>query len=153
MMKKVYSYRCPCSAEELFEKLNDRKGTFHNWGNGAYLIRIMNDRRFFLGVGRGDHNGGYWYVADVEDGEDGDLMIRGSIVYNPDDEGKDQTSFWERVEGVFLFLFLFPLITLFKIIELIGVLIRKIRKKPRQGDTDEDVLDRFMIQYLHCEKV
>ena len=64
--EKEFVYAYLDSKEQLLTKLNDRSGYYHNWCYGQYLIDIKRDDFFFLGVDRGGHGGGFWYVARVE---------------------------------------------------------------------------------------
>ena len=148
-----YVYEYPHTKEHLLDQLNDRRGINHNYCFGDYLIDIKNDNFFFLGVERGGHSGGYWYVARIEESGTGAPIIRGSIVHNPDSDGNPQKeSFMDKIEFLFLYVVLLPVILVIKTIQLFRFLLLRIRKQPVPRPAEEVKLDRFMTDYLHCTK-
>ena len=152
--KQEYVYQYPHSKEHLLDKLNDRRGINHNYCFGDYLIDIKNDDFFFLGVQRGGHSGGYWYVARIEENEYGTTSIRGRIVYNPDNNGNPQKeTIMEKIEFILLNVILLPIILVIKSIQFIRILLLKIQNKPVPCPGEEMKLDKFMIDYLCCKKL
>ena len=111
---KTYIYEYPYKKEDLFEKLNNRKGSYHNYCQGEYLIIIKNECEFWLGVERGGHSG-YWYIANVEQ-RNNKTIIRGKIIYNPDEEGKEQSKTFGDIVGFIIFS---PLLLILNFIDII----------------------------------
>ena len=145
---KTYVYECPYKKEYLFEKLNNRKGVYHNYCEGEYLITIKNDNVFWLGVERGGHSG-YWYIANVEQ-RNNKTIIRGKIIYNPDEEGKEQSKTFGDIVGFIIFS---PLLLILNFIDIIVFLFNKIIKPKEKHLTTSDKLDNFMLNYLNCKKI
>ena len=144
-----YVYEYPSSKEALLHQLNDRRGNNHNYCFGDYLIEIKSDDRFFLGVERGGHSGGYWYVARIEETSAGTQIIRGSIVYNPDEDGNPQKEpFIDQLEYLFLNVVLLPVVLVAKAIRFFRLLRLKLRKEPLPRPEEEVKLDRFMVGFL-----
>lgn len=150
-----YVYEYPHSKKKLLAQLDNRRGINHNYRFGEYLIEIKSDNCFFLGVQRGGHSGGgYWYIARIAEAESGAPIIRGGIVYNPDNHGNPQKeAFPDRIEFFLLSVLLLPVILIIKAAQLFRMLLLKIRKKPLPRPAEEVNLDRFMTEYLHCRKL
>ena len=146
---KIYTYEYPYKKEYLFEKLNNRKGCYHNYCEGEYLITLKNECEFWLGVERGGHSGGYWYIAKIEEKND-KTIISGKIVHNPDEEGKERSKTWRDVVGFIIFS---PLILMLNLIEIVVTLFSKIIKTQEKHLSTSDKLDKFMLNYLNCKKI
>ena len=146
---KIYVYEYSYKKEYLFEKLNNRKGLYHNYCAGEYLIIIKNECEFWLGVERGGHSGGYWYIAKIEE-KNNQTIISGKIVYNPDEEGKERSQTWGDVVGFIIFS---PLILMLNLIEIVVTLFSKITQTQEKHLTTSDKLDNFMLNYLNCKKI
>lgn len=157
MKNKEYKYLYPFSRTMLFEKLNDRNSVYHNWKQGQYLIEIKSDALFFLGVGRAGHSGGYWYVAHIEEAENGALTIRGEIVCNPDDSGNPEIqrkgTVGEQIVWSLLEILLFPLVIVSCFVRLIVKLVCILLRKENPWTTEKENLHRFMTEYLGCRKI
>ena len=115
---KIYVYEYSYKKEYLFEKLNNRKGLYHNYCAGEYLIIIKNECEFWLGVERAGHSGGYWYIAKIEE-KNNKTIISGKIVYNPDEEGKERT---KTFGDLVWFIIFSPLIFILNFIDIIAIL-------------------------------
>jgi len=151
---KEYIYIYPHTKAALFHMLNNRNGCSQNFDSGDYLVDIKDEDRFFLGIARGGHGGGYWYVAKVEKAS-GQLFIRGNIVYNPDESGISQSTpltLRDKISTALLCIFLLPLLILVWLFQSFGNLFCWIFKKKKLWLTDEEALDNFMITYLGCKK-
>ena len=151
MDDKEFVYIYPYSKEHLFAKLNERNGTTLYWNDREYLIEIKNDNLFFLGIKRIGHSGGYWYIANIEENSYGGLTIRGKIAFDPDENGNSQehkTTVWDKIEMALLYVLLFPLVI---VIWLLRMLISIIKHTPFEV-TKEDNLDKFMLDFLCCNK-
>ena len=146
---KIYVYEYSYKKEYLFEKLNNRKGLYHNYCAGEYLIIIKNECEFWLGVERGGHSGGYWYIAKIEE-KNNKTIISGKIVYNPDEEGKERT---ETFGDLVWFIVFFPLIFILNFFDIIVSLFSKIFKIKEKDLSTSDKLDKFMLNYLDCKKM
>ena len=90
-MNKEFVYEYPCTKEQLWAKLKDHKGLFFKFNNSEYIIRIMDENRFFLCVKPCAHSGGLWYVAHIEERKESMILIRGRIVENPDERVKRES--------------------------------------------------------------
>lgn len=97
-----------------------------------YLLEET-ERGFDLAIGRGGHQGGYWYCATVtEDGEGS--LIDGRVVYRTHDgELREETWLW-KLEFYFLFVVLLPLVLAVWVYRLF-----------RPEITDEERLVEFMV--------
>ena len=145
---KAYVYEYPYKKEYLFEKLNNRKGYYHNYCEGEYLITIKNECNFWLGVERGGHSG-YWYIANIEE-RDNKTIVSGKIVYDPDEVGNERQ---KTMGDILLFILFSPCLLLLNILTLIIDLFGRIFGKKRKHSTPVDKLDRFMLNYLNCKKI
>ena len=146
---KIYVYEYPYKKEYLLERLNNRKGCYHNYCEGEYLITLKNECEFWLGVERGGHSGGYWYIAKIEE-KNNKTIISGKIVHNPDEEGNERT---ETFGDLVWFIIFFPLIFILNFFEIIVTLFRKIFKRKEKHLSTSDKLDKFMLNYLDCKKI
>lgn len=145
---KTYVYEYPYKKEYLFEKLNNRKGCYHNYCEGEYLITIKNNNIFWLGVERGGHSG-YWYIANVEE-INNKTIISGKIIYNPDEEGREEAKTFGDIVWHIVFL---PVILILIFLEMIVTLFRKIINRKEKHLSTSDKLDKFMLNYLNCKKI
>ena len=72
--KRVFAFTTPLLPTDFKQKLRE---TVHTGGS---LLYEDTPSGFDLGVERGGHSGGYWYVATLTETEDGTEM-RGEIIY------------------------------------------------------------------------
>lgn len=145
---KIYSYEYTYKKEYLFNKLNDRKGCYHNYCEGEYLISIKKDNVFWLGVERGGHTG-YWYIANVTD-QNGKVIVSGRIIYDPDEDGNEKP---KTIGDILLFILFSPCILLLNILTVIVDLFMRITRKKQKHLSPADKLDKFMLDYLCCKKI
>ena len=146
--QKHFTFRYPFGKDALREKLKAIRAD-SALGDGEYIIDLKNSNRLFLGVMRAGHSG-YWYVADIIEDQGGSVLIKGAIVYDPDENGNaHKMSFTDLL----LKIVLFPLILILEIFGLFSALISKMKNKPRHLPDTEEKLNKFMLEYLCCEKV
>ena len=111
---------------------------------------------FDLGIERGGHSGGYWYVATLTETEDGTEM-RGEIVYRSfhGDGSYREATKREKIQEKF-FIAIEALICLIPILVFYAVggillLIGKLRGKPVEVTmSTEEKLTRFMTEVMEC---
>ena len=113
---------------------------------------------FDLGVSRGGHSGGYWYVATLTE-TDGVTEIRGEIVYrtyHKDGELREDTK-WEKFRewmGIALIVVFFsPVFLIALAVWGIMLLIGKLRGRPLEKTmTDGEKLTYFMTEVMGCRE-
>jgi hypothetical protein len=111
---------------------------------------------FDLGIERGGHSGGYWYVATLTETEDGTEM-RGEIVYrsyHSDGRLREETK-WEKILGwigvSLIVLIAAPAILIGLAVWGIMELIGKLRGKPMEATmSTEEKLTHFMTEVMGC---
>ena len=105
-----------------------------------YLLEET-DAGFDLGIGRGGHQGGYWYCATVSPEDEGSL-ISGRVAYR-DWHGKEIKITWiDKLESGCLFLVVLPIALLIRIYQIF-----------RPEVTDEDRFVEFMTTKMDCELI
>lgn len=146
----TYSYEYPFSKEQFLSNIPDGISYYDD----RYMIRKSNDM-LFVGVERLGHSSGNWYAAKLED-DNGKTKICGKFVIDPDDNGNStyervkHNDFWNNFWIVFLFIIFFPVL----LIVFIGNLIyKKIAKNSYASMTNEERLDKVMIDHFYCKKV
>ena len=145
-MNKEFVYEYPCTKEQLWAKLKDHKGLFFKFNNSEYIIRIMDENRFFLCVKPCAHSGGLWYVAHIEERKESMILIRGRIVENPDEKGKKRKP---NVAVVIFYLLVWPVAIFHGSYRL--YLYCKNRKQIAIDNAETiDHLNQFMLDYLGC---
>lgn len=133
--QEYFSFRCMHKPDVILERLKEQVKLLED---REYLIEET-DVGFDLGIGRGGHQGGYWYCAAVVDDGTGS-RISGRVVYRTWD-GKEIKPTWiDKLEYGFLFVVLLPL-----------VLIVWIYRIFRPVVTDEDRFVEFMTTRMDCE--
>ena len=130
-----FEFRCAYGPDEVLERLMEQVKLLED---REYLVK-RTQNGFDLGIGRGGHQGGYWYCAAVvEDGAG--CQISGRVVYRTWD-GKDIKPTWiDKLEYGFLFVVLLPLILIVWIYRLF-----------RPEITNEDRFVEFMTTKMGCE--
>ena len=100
------------------------------------------------------HSGGFWYVANIEEVEN-KQVIYGQIVHNPDENGKPRKVIYKtknKIKDSLIIVIMFILTWwLLLIIWLCGIIF-KLSKKNKVELSKEQKLDKFMIEYLCCNK-
>ena len=133
--KDFFAFRCPDTPDVLMEKLQQQVKLLTD---REYLLRTT-ESGFELGIGRGGHQGGYWYCATVTNDECG-CVITGQVKYLSWD-GKEVKMTWiDRIEFAILFVLLIPL-----------VIIVRIYRIFRPEITDEDRFVEFMMEQMNCD--
>ena len=124
--------------------------------DSGHLLYEDTPNGFDLGIERGGHSGGYWYVATLTETENGTEM-RGEMVYRSlhGDGSYREATKWEKVKET-LFVVLVGLLCLIPILIIYAVqgilrLIGKIRKKPLEITmSTEEKLTHFMTEVMGC---
>ena len=127
--------------------------------DSGHLLYEDTPNGFDLGIERGGHSGGYWYVATLTETEDGTEM-RGEMVYRSlcGDGSYREATKWEKVKET-LFVILVGLLCLIPILVIYAVqgilrLIGKIRKKPLEITmSTEEKLTHFMTEVRGCNTI
>ena len=112
---------------------------------------------FDIGVSRGGHSGGYWYVATLTEG-DGQTTVSGEIVfrsYHSNGELREETK-REKILGWIAFVLIFLLIlpaalvalAIWGIMELIG----KLRGRPTEFSFSKSLSSFLLFLKLTCAK-
>ena len=127
--------------------------------DSGHLLYEDTPNGFDLGIERGGHSGGYWYVATMTETENGTEM-RGEIVYRSlcGDGSYREATKWEKVKET-LFVILVGLLCLIPILVIYAVqgilrLIGKLRGKPVEATmSTEEKLTHFMIEVMGCNAI
>ncbi len=109
-----------------------------------------------LGIERGGHSGGYWYVATLTETEDG-TELRGEIVYRSlhGDGSYREATKREKIQEKFfiaivVLLCLIPILVFYAVWGIL-LLIGKLRGKPVEATmSTEEKLTRFMTEVMGC---
>ena len=133
--KEYFAFRCPNNREEILAQLQEQVKLLED---REYLLKET-DVGFDLGIGRGGHQGGYWYCATVSPDGEGSL-INGRVVYR-DWHGKEIKMTWiDKIEFGCLFLVVLPIALLIRIYRIF-----------RPEITAEDRFVEFMTTKIDCE--
>ena len=133
--KEYFAFRCPNNREEILVQLREQVKLLED---REYLLEET-DLGFDLGIGRGGHQGGYWYCATVLPDGEGSL-ISGRVVYR-DWHGKEIKMTWiDKIEYGCLFLVVLPIALLIWIYRIF-----------RPEVTNEDRFVEFMTTKMDCE--
>ena len=124
--------------------------------NSGHLLYEDTPNGFDLGIERGGHSGGYWYVATMTETENGTEM-RGEIVYrtyHKDGKLREDTKGEKLREwlGIALIVIFFsPVFLIALAIWGIMLLVGKLRGKPVEGTmSTEEKLTHFMTEVMGC---
>ena len=126
--------------------------------NAGDLLYEETPSGFYLGIERGGHSGGYWYVATLTE-SDGVTEIWGEIVYrsyHKNGEYREDTK-GEKIREwlgiVLIVIFFSPVFLIALAIWGIMLLIGKLRGKPVEATmSTEEKLTRFMTEVLGCRE-
>lgn len=153
-MEAKYVFKFSGTREAFFELLNqypnnDRQFYYFN----GYIVKIIDDKIHF-GIERCGHSGGNWFLATITEFSDC-IVFSGKIEYiGPKGERNTTGKAIDKVEEFLLFVFLLPIVFVFKFYKLIEWCIRKIRKSPKpREETTEDKLYDLMENYLKCVRL
>lgn len=113
---------------------------------------------FDLGVSRGGHSGGYWYVAILTEG-DGQTTVSGEIVYRSlhGDGSYREPTRWEKIKeklfiAIVVLLCLIPILIVYAFLGIMR-LIGKLRGKPPEITmSTEEKLIHFMTEVMGCRE-
>ena len=147
---KIYIFTTPLPPADFKRNLREAVQ------NSGHLLYEDTPNGFDLGIERGGHSGGYWYVATLTETENSTEM-RGEIVYRSlhGDGSYREATKWEKSKET-LFVILVGLLCLIPILVIYAVqgilrLIGKIRKKPLEITlSTEEKLTRFMTEVMGC---
>ena len=147
---KTFAFTTPLPPADFRQKL--RKAVY----DSGHLLYEDTQNGFDLGIERGGHSGGYWYVATLTETEDGTEM-RGEIVYRSlcGDGSYREATKWEKVKET-LFVILVGLLCLIPILVIYAIqgilrLIGKLRGKPVEATmSTEEKLTHFMTEVMGC---
>lgn len=151
--KKIYAFTTHLPPTDFKQSLRE---AVHDSG---YLLYEDTPSGFDLGIERGGHSGGYWYVATLTETEDGTEM-RGEMVYRSlhGDGSHREATKWEKVKET-LFVIFMGLLCLIPILIICAVggilrLIGKLRKKPVEITlSTEEKLTHFMTEVMGCNTI
>ena len=133
--KEYFEFRCGHKPDEVLECLRER---VKHLRDREYLLKET-DVGFDLGIGRGGHQGGYWFCAAVSPEGEGSF-ISGRVVYR-DCHGKEfKMTRIDKIEYGCLFLVVLPIALLIRIYRIL-----------RPEVTDEDRFVEFMTAKMDCE--
>ena len=133
--KDYFSFRCGYKPEVILDRLREQVKLLKD---REYLLKET-ESGFDLGIGRGGHQGGYWYCAAVVEDGDGS-HISGRVVYRTW-HGKEIKETWiDKIEFAFLFVILLPMILAMWIYRIF-----------RPEITDEERFVEFMTTKMDCE--
>ena len=143
-MKQVYTYEYSYDKEYIFNKLKKAND---------YKIVIKDEYRFMIGL-ESTHSGGFWYVANIEEVENKQIIF-GQIIHNPDEDGKPRKVEYKTKDkikdGLIIAVMFIILWWLLLIIWICGSISSLFTKK-KEELTKEQKLDKFMTEYLCCKK-
>ena len=151
--RMIYTFTTSLSPEALRERV---RVDVYAKGNMLYE---NTEAGFDIGVSRGGHSGGYWYVATLTEG-DGQTTVSGEIVFrscHSNGELREETKrekILEWIAFVLIFLLILPAalvaLAIWGIIELIG----KLRGRPTEMTmSDGEKLTYFMTETVGCSVV
>jgi hypothetical protein len=151
--KQVFAYTTPLPPADFKQKLRE---AVHNDGS---LLYEDTPSGFNLGIERGGHSGGYWYVATVNETESGTEM-RGEIVYrsyHKNGEYREDTK-GEKIREwlgiVLIVIFFSPVFLIALAIRGIMLLVGKLRGKPVEATmSTQEKLTHFMTEVMGCNTI
>ena len=150
---RLFAFVSPCSPTEFKSKLREAVQ------DAGDLLYEDTPSGFDLGIERGGHSGGYWYVASLTETEGGTEM-RGQLIYRSfhGDGEYRANSKWEDLRewfdtAVLFLLFLIPIL-IFYAAEGIARLVGKLRKRPVKWTmSTEEKLTHFMTEVMGCNTI
>ena len=143
-MKQVYTYEYSYDKEYIFNKLKKAND---------YKIVIKDEYRFMIGL-ESTHSGGFWYVANIEESENKQIIF-GQIIHNPDEDGKPRKVEYkakDKIKDVLIVVVMFIILWWLLLIIWICGSISSLFTKKKEELTKEQKLDKFMTEYLCCKK-
>ena len=151
--KQVFAFTTPLPPADFKQKL--REAVY----DSGHLLCEDTPNGFDLGIERGGHSGGYWYVATLTE-SDGVTEIWGEIVYrsyHKNGEYREDTK-WEKIREwlgiVLIVIFFSPVFLIALAIWGIMLLIGKLRGKPVEATmSTEEKLTRFMTEVMGCNTI
>lgn len=150
---KTYAFTTPLPPADFKQKLRE---AVHNDGS---LLYEDTPNGFNLGIERGGHSGGYWYVATLTETEDGTEM-RGEVVYrtyHKDGKLREDTrgeKIREWLGIVLIVIFFSPVFLIVLAIWGIMLLIGKLRGKPVEATmSTQEKLTHFMTEVMGCNTI
>ena len=133
--KEYFAFHCAHKPDTVLGCLQEQvKGL----RDREYLLK-QTECGFDLGIGRGGHQGGYWYCATVVSDGKGS-RISGRVVYRTWNGEEIKMTWIDKIESGCLFMMLLPV-----------VLVVWIYRLFRPEVTDEDRFVEFMVSQMDCE--
>ena len=133
--QEYFAFHCNMKPDLVFGRLEQQVKALTD---REYLLE-QTETGFNLGIGRGGHQGGYWYRAEVsEDG--GGSHISGRVVYQTWDGREIKTTWVNKLEFAIWFAVLLPLILVIWIYRIF-----------RPEVTMEDRFVEFMTEKMDCQ--
>lgn len=151
-MSKSYSFDFLGTKEMFLNQLNKYPNNNQKFFYFDDYIVEISDNEVRFGVARGGHSGGYWFVPTITE-HDGKTTFCGTIEYvDPYTNEKGIKKIVNKIEEVFLWIILIPIIIVVKVYLFFSWLIRKIfkRSKPKE-ESLEDKLYNLMENHLGCK--
>ena len=133
--KEYFDFHCADTPDSVVEHLRTQ---IKQLKGREYLLEET-ENGFDLGIGRGGHQGGYWYCATVVSDGKGS-RISGRVVYRSWNGEEIKMTWIDKIESGCLFMMLLPV-----------VLVVWIYRLFRPEITDEDRFVEFMVSQMDCE--
>lgn len=155
-MAKNYCFEFSGTREDFLNTLNEHPGydnKFYYFDD--YIVEIENGEYKF-GVARGGHSGGYWYLPETSE-KGGSLCFNGQIKHLSHHTTEKSTEkgikkALHTIDEILFLVFLLPFLLIIKCYSLIDLLIRKLKKVPKEMTIEEKLFD-LMVNHLHCNEV
>jgi hypothetical protein len=147
--RTIYAFTASDPTDALKERIREA-------AKSRNLLYKDTEDGFDLGVARGGHSGGYWYVATLTEADE-QTFVSGQIVYrsyHSDGKLREETK-WEKILGwigvSLIVLIAAPAILIGLAVWGIMELIGKLRGRPSEATmTDGEKLTRFMTEAVGC---
>ena len=151
--KQVFAFTTPLPPADF------KQGICEAVYDSGHLLYEDTPSGFDLGIERGGHSGGYWYVATLTE-SDGVTEIWGEIVYrsyHKNGEYREDTK-WEKIREwlgiVLIVIFFSPVFLIALAIWGIMLLIGKLRGKPVEATmSTQEKLTHFMTEVMGCNTI
>lgn len=117
-----------------------------------YIIKQVNGI-IFIGLRRTGYSNGEWYVGNIIE-NDGNTIISGNIVVDPDGNGKARKK--NRTEDfgfILLSIIFFPITILYFVLLFCRFLYTKIAKKKYETMNNVERLKYVMESYFNCHRL
>ncbi len=154
-MSKIYTFEFPGTKSDFFRTLDTYPHNTSYSGDKFYyfhdVIVKTTDGTLHIGVERGGHSGGYWFIPTITEHDDR-LIFCGSIQYiGPEGVRNGFQKTLDRIGDFLLFILLLPLILLIRLYLLMDWVVKKLShtQKPVVPTTEQRLFD-LMENHLGC---